>query len=312
MLIDGGVWAVGSAGIAVPGGALRPAGAVGSGLPMRGREVPLAAVASVLRDGSSGVGHVMVVEGMAGSGRTRFVDEVCRIAERQGYVVGFGSSVDGAAIAAGAELDGSGDRPLLVCVDDIERADEVAIVGLVELVRRSRERAVSWVLAIDPSVSARSGCNLVASLASEGSTVIALPALDRGAVDELIGDLVGARPSQTLSDFVALADGEPAAVVRLVHNALAEGTIRVDGDTAHVVSTRLPQAVRQAHAGDTRRVVSARSACRDRRCCRRPTVVVRGRGEHAGDRARGPARTVRGAHRGAHFERRRGPFVVPS
>jgi hypothetical protein len=73
--------------------------------PLRGREQELAVVRRSLSQVRAGTGCVVVVEGSAGLGKTRLLDECVSMAEELSFRVGRGAAEPGRVIELGALFD---------------------------------------------------------------------------------------------------------------------------------------------------------------------------------------------------------------
>src|SRR5580698_11017030 len=82
--------------------------------PLRGREPELALIRRRLSQVRAGTGGVVVVEGSAGLGKTRLLDECVSIGAELSFLVGRGAAEPGRVIELGALFDAlfEGDTPL--------------------------------------------------------------------------------------------------------------------------------------------------------------------------------------------------------
>ena len=82
--------------------------------PLRGRERELAVIRRRLSQVQAGTGCVVVVEGSAGLGKTRLLDECVSMAQELSFRVGRGAAEPGRVIELGALFDAlfEGDPPL--------------------------------------------------------------------------------------------------------------------------------------------------------------------------------------------------------
>lgn len=207
-------------------------------LPLRGRDRELSEVLRILEDRTVPGGKLVLVEGMTGSGKTRFLRECMGFAVRRGYDLHTG----GPQWRAGpgiAEANGEGPVRSLVVVDD---ADRMSCADLDKLVLKWDHRGDGevWLVARRPGAGTR---RLDSRLPFPGRAPvrIGLGGLDRQAVRELTADVVGARPSAELTSLVAQADGNPQLVVELLQGLLEERTALVTGADAWLVMDQLPE-----------------------------------------------------------------------
>ena len=82
--------------------------------PLRGREQELAVIRRMLGEVRAGTGSVVVVEGSAGQGKTRLLDECVSMAQELSFRVGRGAAEPGRAIELGVLFDAlfEGESPL--------------------------------------------------------------------------------------------------------------------------------------------------------------------------------------------------------
>src|SRR5260370_31855263 len=86
-----------------------------SGMPLRGRDEELGLIESTLDETESGVGSVIIIEGRAGSGKTRLLEACTSKAAARSFRVGRGEADPGRTVV---ELDAlfdalfGGDEPL--------------------------------------------------------------------------------------------------------------------------------------------------------------------------------------------------------
>src|SRR5260370_36330284 len=87
-----------------------------SGMPLRGRDEELGLIESTLDETESGVGSVIIIEGRAGSGKTRLLEACTSKAAARSFRVGRGEADPGRAVV---ELDAlldalfGGEKPLV-------------------------------------------------------------------------------------------------------------------------------------------------------------------------------------------------------
>lgn len=164
--------------------------------PLRGRDEQLALILENLRQARAGTGKVILIEGAAGLGKSRLMDEAIAQATGMSFAIGSGAAdpVDGVAqFAALMEALFEGERPpldhsalsnahtsaedrfwflqeieellqravrtapLLVCLDDLQWADSGTAAALRTLPRRLSTAPIAWVLATRPGAGIRTG-----------------------------------------------------------------------------------------------------------------------------------------------------------
>ena len=184
-----------------------------SSLPLRGRNEILTHVGSHLNRLLSGAGTVLVIDGRAGMGKSRLLDEIAAIGTRLSMRVGRGAADPGASIVPLApllEALSSGDSPtlagdslrpalgspqpsywflqhleaslqqaalagpLLICLDDLQWADAVTAAVLRALPVRLATVPVGWVLGTRPGPTPIEVRNAIDRLTRSGAEKIDL------------------------------------------------------------------------------------------------------------------------------------------
>jgi DNA-binding CsgD family transcriptional regulator len=248
---------------------------------LSGRQAEREVIDRHLHDAKAGRGSVLLVEGGAGLGKSRLLDEAVACADVDGFVVGsaVASPLDHpiamapllSALFDGAEpvLDGTvradafsqepsfwsvsrlanelelaaHRQPLLLCIDDLHAVDRETAAALGILTQRLLGLPVLWILSLRPQVARRAVADLVALIERHGASRLTLEPLDETAVRNLTADLIGAEPSVALVEVAALAGGVPAIVVDLVRGLLEEGLATVEGGRADVVEGGIPRRI---------------------------------------------------------------------
>ena len=247
---------------------------------IRGRYDDLAAFRQALRGAGHGRGSLLLVEGAAGVGKTRLLDELADLARAGGFRVGRSAILPGdrpmpmralvAALIDGREpvLDGPArdlrslrtdassaiariedlletaarQGPLLVCLDDAHWADELTIAALRVLPARLHGQPIVWGV----SFLARRSSDLLdlAAHASAPTVRRRLDTLDDRSAERLITDVVQAVPAPELLVFARRAGGNPALLVELARGLLDEGIVQVRDGRAELTESRIPRRVR--------------------------------------------------------------------
>jgi AAA ATPase domain len=155
---------------------------------LRGREQELSVIRQRLNQVRAGTGCVVVVEGSAGLGKTRLLDECVSMAEELSFRIGRGAAEPGRVIELGARFDAlfEGDPPLadrralndlhasseflfwllqdvqslieeaalknpvLICLDDLHWGGTGCSLAMRQLPIRLSSLPVAWVMAFRP------------------------------------------------------------------------------------------------------------------------------------------------------------------
>jgi DNA-binding CsgD family transcriptional regulator len=247
----------------------------------------------VLSDALGGRGGVVVIEGRAGFGKTRLLEEALGLAERAGVRTGFGrSDADDSAVpmapllsacfggasplpnredlsalrAVGAdrywlllELEevlerAALDHPMLICLDDLHWADAATVEALRSLPARLAGVPIVWVAAYRAGQASPMLKRAMRDLEAAKATRIVLDALDNEAVGLVIGDLTRAEADVGLLGITASAHGVPFFLIELLRGLLEEGLVRIEGSHAVLVEDRLPSRVRDSMRARLERV----------------------------------------------------------
>ena len=246
---------------------------------MRGRDDELAVVESHLDDLATGTGTVLMVEGQAGMGKSRFLDEVEAIALRRSMRVGRGSGDPGDTIVQLAPMlealcdgptpilqrDALRDAlmspeqrywmlediealleeaalggPIVLCIDDLQWADVATTAALRTLPRRLRSVPVGWVLAARTGPASAGVTTALSTLEREGGERLTLGPLDARAVALVTADVLCGDADDALLEVAARAGGSPFLLTELLEGLRDENLVRVDAGMAKLVSERLP------------------------------------------------------------------------
>jgi DNA-binding CsgD family transcriptional regulator len=231
-----------------------------------------------------GAGEVVLVEGEAGIGKTRFLAEA--LAEPVGVRVvharadeldgtrPFGALVDAldcrrssadplcAEIAqlideAAAEfrivqriserIEGLAlEGPLVVAIDDLQWADPSTVTALSFATRQLRDVPVTFVVAFRPVPRDETLRQVLDSARRDGAFHVTLGPLDEHAVADLVEDRLGLPPGPGLQSLVASAGGNPFYVTELIDALAAEGHLRTTDRVVDADVTSTPIAFRSA------------------------------------------------------------------
>ncbi len=215
-------------------------------VPLRGRDAELARIKRRLQEVAAGVGAVIVIEGRAGLGKTRLLEECAALAAEMSFRVGQGTAEPGRSVV---ELEAllnalfGGDKPLLtrtslhnlqvsaeqtfwllqdiqsliegaalkdrlaICLDDLQWAGPRCAMAMGQLPYRLASLPVAWILAFRPNQGIQPVLEAKNGLLDAGAEYISLGPLDTSAVAEIAEDILGAPPD---SDLLEKATGGKA------------------------------------------------------------------------------------------------------
>ena len=205
----------------------------------------------------------VLVEGPAGIGKTRLLDEVRRLAVGAGVWVrsarsspsehGFEWGVVRQLFGAGADdAVGKGDRfaalrrlcevttglaedaPFVMCVDDVQWADEASLQFLAYLVRRLEGLPVLLVLAVRTGEADRAG--ILSELVADDAVEVLRPApLTEQGTAALVTDRLGRGADAFVATCHRMTSGNPLLLRQLLRALADQG---VPPDAAHVDTVR--------------------------------------------------------------------------
>jgi len=230
----------------------------------------------------SGVGAVILVEGDAGMGKSRLLDEAAKVARRRGFRVGScvadpGDSMVELATLMVALFDGPDpilDRaqlpdshslleqtywllqdlqgmleraalatPLLICLDDVQWADGGTAAALRALPSRLTTVPVAWALAFRPSLGSRQVESTLDYLERSGAEKVVLGPLDNTAVQQVTAGALQAEPDGDLLRMAERGGGNPFFLIEMLWGLREEQLVRVASGHAELVEARLARRV---------------------------------------------------------------------
>jgi DNA-binding CsgD family transcriptional regulator len=253
--------------------------------PVRGRDVELTALGKHLDQLLSGIGTVALVEGGAGMGKSRLLDEVVTMARRLSIRVGSGVADAGDSVVQLAALmealfDGRSpileraalrdahtspeqrywllqdlealleraalEAPILVCLDDVQWADSGTAAALRALPARLATVPVAWVIALRPGQGSPQLRGAIDWLERNGAEKIVLRSLDRAGVAQVAADLLLAEPDSAVLKMAGRADGSPFLLVEILAGLREEKLVQIESGRAELVAERLPHRVSES------------------------------------------------------------------
>ena len=262
-----------------------PAAAGEPGQPVRGREVELTALAAHLDQLRSGIGTVALIEGGAGMGKSRLLDEVATMARRLSIRVGSGAAEPcDTVVQLSALMDALFDGPspilqraalrdahtspeqrywllqdleallqraaleasLLVCLDDMQWADSGTAAALRTLPARLATVPIAWVIALRPGQGSRQLRGAVNWLEGIGAEKIVLGPLDQDGIAQVAADVLVAEPDSAVLKIAEQAGGSPFLLVELLSGLREEKLVQIESGRAELVEERLPHRVSES------------------------------------------------------------------
>src|SRR5271163_3044180 len=249
---------------------------------LRGRDAPLAVLGDTLdRVRGRAAGEVILLEGAAGMGKTRLLDEAARMAQRIEFAVGRGGAEPGEGVELAPLMDAlfEGDppplepgalrelpavpeqrywllqelqavleraairRPILVALDDLQWADAGTARALRVLTSRLSGLPIAWVIALRPPQGSSPISTTARYLDRAGAERVVLGPLDQVAVVQVGRDFTGGAPADQLVTLMARAQGSPFLLTELLNGLLDEDLVRVEDGEARLADSRLPARV---------------------------------------------------------------------
>ena len=251
---------------------------------IRGRDSELASVGEQLARLRSGAGAVILVEGGAGMGKTRLLDEAAAMASRMAFKVGRGVADPNdsmnelapllGALADGPEapfeqaqlrdlplrpeqrywlrqdlqtlLEGSAlQTPLLLCIDDLHWADGATAAALRALLPHLASVPVAWAIAYRPVEGSDRLLSAVGQLGRAAKHIVLGP-LEEPAVAQVAKDAMQAEPDDALLEMAARAHGSPFVLTELLAGLREEQLVRIASGRAELLGDAPPQRVSES------------------------------------------------------------------
>jgi DNA-binding CsgD family transcriptional regulator len=249
---------------------------------LRGRDAPLTVLGDTLdRVRAGDAGAVILLEGTAGMGKTRLLDEAARMASRMDFVVGQGGAEPGEGVELAPLMDAlfQGDppplepralrelpaapeqrywllqelqalleraalrRPIFLALDDLQWADAGTARALRLLTSRLSGLPIAWVIALRPPQGSSPISTTARYLDRAGAERVVIGPLDQVAVVQIGRDLTGGAPADPLVALMARAQGSPFLLTELLNGLLDEDLVRVEDGEARLADSRLPARV---------------------------------------------------------------------
>lgn len=199
----------------------------------RGREGERELLSGVLDVGTG----VVLIDGVAGTGKTRLLAEVAAVAARRGFEVATAQDELDQPFLLARLAEREPDGPTLVVLDDLHLAEPGTLAALRALLPATANQKVVWLLA---RRSGEGADRLFAALARNAARIELRPLADNAVVD-LVADLAGGIPDQDLRSLAATAQGNPGALIRLFTALREDGQVVVTADHASLRADRSPR-----------------------------------------------------------------------
>ncbi len=241
---------------------------------LRGREAELSELAEAIGGLADGRGHVLVIEGPPGIGKSVLLREACDRSTAAGVRMLLGEASEAlqavplapllAALSTAvppvldadtvrnletardtrywmlhdlqAALEVAASRsPLVIALDDLHWADNATLTALRSLGPVLAGLPVLWLLAVRTGRRRRPVNELLSRLERDGAARMLLGPLAPPVIGQVVADVVRARPGDRLMALADGAQGNPFLVVELLRGLSEEGRLRVAGRRAEVV-----------------------------------------------------------------------------
>jgi DNA-binding CsgD family transcriptional regulator len=137
-------------------------------------------------------------------------------------------------------------RPILICLDDLQWADSGTRAAIRTLPTRLASLPVGWVLAFRPAEAGSDLERAAAKLVRNGADRTVLERLDRAAAAEVMADVLGADPDDSLLTVADGMRGNPFFLLELLSGLREEHLVRLDAGRATLAEARLPLRVRES------------------------------------------------------------------
>jgi DNA-binding CsgD family transcriptional regulator len=249
---------------------------------LRGRDDALAELSATLdRVRSGDACAVVLVEGAAGMGKTRLLEEAVSMARRMDFAVGQSGAEPGEGVELAPLMDAlfEGDapplepdalrdlpglpeqrywmlqelqalleraaleQPICVALDDLQWADAGTAAALRVLTARLRGLPIAWLIALRPLHGSLPISTTYRYLEQADAVRIVLAPLNEDAVVEVGRDLTGGAPDDSLIEFMRRAEGSPFLLTELLTGLLDEHQVRVEDGQARLADSHLPARV---------------------------------------------------------------------
>ena len=247
-------------------------------LRLRGRAPEQAVLADLIAGAADGAAGIVLIDGPAGIGKSRLIQDAARLAAGQGFAVAAARSDEldqvtplGPLIAAllaseppilggdrlvipgladqrlwlldrlHAALEAAAARkPVLISIDDLQWADQATLQAVATLPAQLFSVPIAWILARRTAPVTAAMQALLGRLADLGARRIVVGPLAPDAVAELATDLLGASPDGPLSRMTDQAQGNPFYLTELLRTLVGTGRVVLRTGRARLHGEGLP------------------------------------------------------------------------
>ncbi|GAA4264154.1 LuxR family transcriptional regulator [Dactylosporangium darangshiense] len=221
----------------------------------------------------------MLLTGAVGSGKSRLLGEVGRLAAERGIRAGYGAGSPrelapslspllealrgcGAGLLDQARLmdlasaadppfwllqeiqerleESSQHAPLVIAIDDLQWCDTVTLLALRNLPLRLAGRPIMWLITVRAEASSPVGDDTVRRLMRAGAPTIRLGSLPDLPVGEIITDLLGVPADDALTQAIGGLEGRPQLILALLRGWLDEGALVISDVARHMAELNPP------------------------------------------------------------------------
>jgi DNA-binding CsgD family transcriptional regulator len=247
-------------------------------LPLRGRSAEAEVIAAAISHVDAGESRIVLLRGVAGSGKTRLLGEILASTSRAGWRAAVAvpdpeshlvptailveaalateppllTAADVAALSASPDSRywfiqmfrnaveaAAQEKSFLFIVDDLQWADAASVAVLRSLVSSMGDLPILWAFAARTGEYDEAVNAALADWSAAGS-VIEIEPLSNEATVDMATDLLGAIPNAGLVATLRRAENLPLLVSELVQGLVEENLVTVDGDVATAHDGQIP------------------------------------------------------------------------
>ncbi|SMD17778.1 helix-turn-helix transcriptional regulator [Lentzea albidocapillata] len=199
----------------------------------RGREGERELLNGVLDAGTG----VVLIDGAAGTGKTRLLAEIAAVAAGRGFEVATAQDELDQPFLLARLAERRPGGPALVVLDDLHLAEPGTLAALRGLLPASTDEKVVWLLARRRG----EGTDRLFGAAAQGGAIrIELRPLADDVVADLVADLAGGVPDDDLKALASTAQGIPAGLVALFGALHEDGLVLTSAGHASIRADRPP------------------------------------------------------------------------